>query len=65
MNCFDCLPERERAAVAVCHRCGAGVCPEHVHHGRQPVHEVHGTGLATQRKSARLLSCGVCHEAGN
>ncbi|MCF6525366.1 DUF2180 family protein [Streptomyces sp. JJ36] len=65
MFCYDCLPERETTAVAVCHRCGAGVCSEHVHQGREPVHEVHGTGVATQSTAARQLSCGVCHAAGD
>ncbi len=29
MNCLDCRPE-ETAAVAVCGRCGAGLCTEHL-----------------------------------
>ena len=29
MNCLDCLPD-EIPAVAVCGRCGAGLCAEHL-----------------------------------
>ena len=29
MNCLDCHPD-EVAAVAVCGRCGAGLCDEHL-----------------------------------
>ena len=29
MNCLDCHPD-EAPAVAVCGRCGAGLCAEHV-----------------------------------
>jgi hypothetical protein len=29
MNCLDCQPD-EVAAVAVCGRCGAGLCAEHL-----------------------------------
>lgn len=63
MNCYDCPPDRQRTAVAVCHRCHAGVCSEHVYERKSSVHEVHGTGLATQHRPARLLSCEVCHAA--
>ncbi|AXK36307.1 DUF2180 family protein [Streptomyces armeniacus] len=63
MNCFDCPPDRERTAVAVCHRCGAGLCRDHAHTGVETVHAVHGTGRATHTPSARRLSCGTCREA--
>jgi hypothetical protein len=29
MNCLDCHP-REQPAVAVCGRCGVGLCAEHL-----------------------------------
>ena len=30
MNCYDCaLHHTTTAAVAICHDCGAGVCPDH------------------------------------
>lgn len=30
MNCYECATQgKERAAVAVCHRCSAGLCMEH------------------------------------
>ena len=30
MNCLDCHPDTTTAAVAICGRCGAGLCADHV-----------------------------------
>jgi hypothetical protein len=30
MNCLDCHPDTSTAAVAICGRCGAGLCPDHI-----------------------------------
>jgi hypothetical protein len=64
MNCYDCLTLQEiSAAVAVCTRCGAGLCLDHAHVAPQTVHEAAGTGRSTHSHNARRLTCGVCHEA--
>lgn len=64
MNCYDCLAlEQKTVAVAVCSRCGAGLCLDHAHLAPQTVHEAAGTGRSTHTHNARRLTCGVCHEA--
>ncbi|MFG3256813.1 DUF2180 family protein [Streptomyces sp. NPDC048172] len=64
MDCYDCLPRAaERHAVAVCRRCGAGLCVDHVRLSPETVHQVAGTGTASSEKRARRITCGVCHEA--
>jgi hypothetical protein len=64
MNCYDCLNRQETTvAVAVCSRCGAGLCLNHVHVAPQVVHETEGTGRATHSPNARRFTCGLCHEA--
>jgi hypothetical protein len=30
MNCLDCHPDTSTPAVAICGRCGAGLCAEHI-----------------------------------
>jgi hypothetical protein len=35
MNCYDCAQaDLATTAVAVCHDCGAGICPEHAVRGQ-------------------------------
>lgn len=64
MNCYDCPAQHDSGvAVAVCSRCGAGLCRDHVHVAPQTVHEAAGTGVYTHTPDARRLTCSVCHEA--
>lgn len=64
MHCYDCQREGTVAsAVAVCRRCGAGLCAGHTREGPETVHEAAGTGRHTHSPGARRLTCSVCHEA--
>ena len=64
MNCYDCLARQKlTTAAAVCARCGAGLCLDHVHVAPQAVHESAGTGRSVHTSDARRFTCGVCHEA--
>ncbi|MFJ8932885.1 MULTISPECIES: DUF2180 family protein [unclassified Streptomyces] len=64
MNCYDCAQaERTVPAVAACHRCGVGVCSEHVTLTSGPVHRTTGMGLSDSPHLARQASCPVCHRA--
>ncbi|MGH4030405.1 DUF2180 family protein [Actinomycetota bacterium Odt1-20B] len=64
MNCYDCaLADEAVAAVAVCHRCGVGLCAEHVRVGREPVPRTAGMGLSHSTRLARHVTCPVCHGA--
>jgi len=64
MNCYDCLSRQDATvAVAVCTRCGAGLCLDHAHVAPQIVHESVGTGRSTHSPDARRFTCGLCHEA--
>lgn len=49
MNCYDC-PGTPGPAVAVCIRCGAGLCRKHVHESHPPTQDITGTGRATHEK---------------
>ena len=63
MNCLDCHPD-PTPAVAVCARCGAGVCHEHLVQGEEhltftlPINRI---VLATP--PARRLRCRRCASA--
>ncbi|MET8471785.1 DUF2180 family protein [Streptomyces sp. NPDC004856] len=64
MNCYDCaMEEKVATAVAVCRRCGAGVCVTHAHVTRGAIHRAAGTGLSESHAQARHIACGVCHHA--
>jgi hypothetical protein len=68
VNCLDCASAgRTRAAVAVCHACGAAGCEDHVvvrpHHLTRtvPINQV-----VTVEPPARVVRCTTCdaaHEA--
>lgn len=65
MHCYDCAADALRpvqsSAVAVCARCGAGMCSGHLNVSRVPVD---GTaGSSAQLPEARRLTCGICSEA--
>ncbi|MET9031670.1 DUF2180 family protein [Streptomyces mirabilis] len=62
MNCYDC-PGTPGPAVAVCIRCGAGLCRKHVHESHPPTQDITGTGRATHEKPARHITCGSCRAA--
>ncbi|ATL29344.1 DUF2180 family protein [Streptomyces formicae] len=65
MNCYDCHTQERPGipAVAICHRCGAGLCPDHAHATPTTLHRVHGTGLATGPRPARRITCHTCRAA--
>ncbi|GHA11812.1 hypothetical protein GCM10010389_58560 [Streptomyces echinoruber] len=68
MNCYDCALEDTTApAVAVCDRCGRGVCARHAHApGRlpgRPVPRTAGAGPDSGRRPARRVTCRACREA--
>jgi hypothetical protein len=64
MNCYDCLTRQETTvAVAMCTRCGAGLCLNHAHVSPQVVYEAAGTGKTSHSLDARRFTCGLCHEA--
>lgn len=63
MYCYDCPSEDRTTAVAVCAHCKAGLCRDHVWEDSEEVHQVTGTGRAEHRRSARRLTCSICHAA--
>ncbi|MFZ3573061.1 DUF2180 family protein [Streptomyces sp. BH097] len=64
MNCYDCAAaDTSVSAVAVCRRCGAGICVQHAHVGHVSVPRTAGTGLSESHALARHLTCDVCHHA--
>lgn len=64
MNCYDCLLDgATTTAAAVCTRCGAGLCADHLRVTPETVHEPAGTGTSTHTPSARRITCLRCHEA--
>ncbi|MFG2223899.1 DUF2180 family protein [Streptomyces sp. NPDC050161] len=65
MNCYDChaSEKAETSAVAMCHCCGSGLCPDHLHMTRPVVHRLNGMGVAHGPAPARQLLCATCHTA--
>ena len=65
MYCYDCSdgPDVVTPAVAVCVRCGAGVCRAHARESHPLAYGVVGTGRATHQKPARHITCEACHAA--
>lgn len=48
MNCYDCnLSGDTTPAIAVCHDCGAGVCPDHAISGQHTLTAVRATNWQT------------------
>lgn len=63
MNCFDCATQgRTEAAVAVCHRCGAGACASCVQSHPRSLDQ-HGTVGATSHGETRTMLCTPCATA--
>ncbi|MFE0137913.1 hypothetical protein ACFWY6_41095 [Streptomyces sp. NPDC059037] len=50
-------------AVAVCRHCGCGACTDHVRVSGEEARRVAGMGLSHGPRSARHMTCVVCHEA--
>ncbi|MFF7729396.1 DUF2180 family protein [Streptomyces sp. NPDC008001] len=65
MNCYDCYAAEEAAtpAVAVCHGCHSGLCPDHLRVIRPELHRVNGLGVSHSPAPARQLLCATCHAA--
>ncbi|MDN3028988.1 DUF2180 family protein [Streptomyces sp. S.PB5] len=64
MHCYDCaLEDTATPAIAVCARCGCGVCLRHASVLGQLVRHSVGMGPSCGRKPARRVTCRTCHEA--
>ncbi|MEV3858177.1 DUF2180 family protein [Streptomyces sp. NPDC050095] len=64
MQCYDCaLKDSATPAIAVCDRCGCGVCLGHAHVSGQLVRHLAGMGQSCGDRPARRMTCPVCHEA--
>ncbi|MFI1159145.1 DUF2180 family protein [Streptomyces sioyaensis] len=63
MNCYDCAPDADAAAVAICRNCGAALCEQHALSAPQTVVRVHGVGKTTAPAMARRIVCTVCRGA--
>lgn len=62
MNCLDC--SNETTAVAVCGRCGAGLCRDHLIEGREHLTAVVPiNSRVAVEPAARQLRCNQCHAA--
>ena len=69
MDCFDCSVPRQAGtviprppnALAVCARCGAGICGKHLHVTADPLPGPPDSSVSLPE--ARRLTCGVCYEA--
>lgn len=65
MNCLECAQaDGTTAAVAVCGRCGAGLCREHLHEGGEALTVM--APIARQvavEPLARRLRCEKCEAA--
>jgi hypothetical protein len=64
VNCYDCaLKDTTAPAVAVCDRCGCGVCLRHAHVVGLLMERAPGSGPSVGRRLARRVTCPSCHEA--
>ncbi|MFM9369964.1 DUF2180 family protein [Streptomyces sp. Da 82-17] len=64
MNCYECAQRGGTTeAVAVCRRCGAGICPEHVYTETQELQETANPGKVMPERPARRLTCPTCNAA--
>ena len=65
MNCYVCAQrEVQRAAVALCHSCSAGLCGEHVFERPHDITITVPLGrIVTLPVAAREILCHVCKEA--
>ena len=67
MNCYDCsVGGGSSPAVAVCSRCGASVCRDHVRIRVDDVVRHSSTGFArVVGPPGRSLRCATCNDAGS
>jgi hypothetical protein len=65
MNCYDCATHHTAtAAVAVCHDCGAAVCPDHAATTARHLTRMVGLGLSIPLEpAARIVRCTTCAAA--
>ncbi|MGW2024962.1 DUF2180 family protein [Streptomyces decoyicus] len=57
MNCYDCTPTGNAAAVAICRNCGAALCHRHAWSAPQTVTRVQGVG----RRAEHTAGPGTSH----
>ncbi|GGX66574.1 DUF2180 family protein [Streptomyces hiroshimensis] len=67
MNCYDCYAadSAHTPAVAVCHGCHSGLCPDHLRMIRPVLHRPNGMGVSHGPTPARQVLCLTCHAARN
>ncbi len=65
MNCYDCaLSDATRSAVAICHDCGAALCPDHIIPGRHTLFVARTTNHhAPVEPPERRIWCQTCAAA--
>lgn len=65
MNCYDCTThDTTTIAVAVCHDCGAAVCPDHAVTTDHHLARMTGLGLSVPLEpAARIVRCTTCAAA--
>ncbi|MFE5872222.1 DUF2180 family protein [Streptomyces roseifaciens] len=65
MNCYDCHAAEgaDTPAVAVCHGCNSGLCPDHLRMTRPVLHRTNGMGVSHGSTPARQILCVTCHAA--
>ncbi len=65
MNCYDCAQAGlTTPAVAVCHDCGAGVCPDHAISGQHTLTVVRAISTQTSvDPPQRRIWCQTCATA--
>ena len=70
MNCYDCAHHHATtAAVAICHDCGAGVCPDHAitspHHLTRMVPLGRSVPVEPAARVVRCTTCAAAVRAAN
>jgi hypothetical protein len=65
MNCYDCATDDSAIpAVAICHDCGAGVCPDHAVTSAHHLTRMVPLGLFVPiEPAARIVRCTTCATA--
>ena len=65
MNCYDCHHNgRQTAAIAICHDCGAALCPDHATEGSRNLSVVRATSWQTPvEPPQRRTRCHTCADA--
>ncbi len=65
MHCYDCAThDTAAAAVAICHDCGAGVCPDHASTSPHYLTRAVPLGRVVPiEPAARIVRCTTCAAA--